>query len=141
MLKFKTILALIHTILLLGTFAYAATIYDASLRQVEIPPVLLIILGVGVIGVSFWWMLIHIFGGLIMGLMQGGAQEGMSMGFTLGFLMGVGRLWPYIGMWTLAAFIFAKQMILQTTLGVICTLAALALHRMMVYVWKSVEHN
>ena len=139
-MKFKTILALIHTILLFGTFAYAATLYDANLHEIQIPNILLILLSVGVVGVSFWWMLVHICGGFIMGLMQGGTKEGMSMGFTLGLLMGVGRLWPYIAMWTLAAFLFAKQMILHTALGVILTLAALALHRMMVYIWKSVEN-
>lgn len=135
-MSFKTLFHIAQTFLMMATFAASCHYYERF--DVVVPPVLYIILGFGIIGVSVVWFLFHLLGGGIFGVASGGIINGLKIGGTIGLGMSLGRLWPYAMIWAAGAFFFGPPW--HTVAAFLLGMFLFVVNRLMGYVWERVDN-
>ncbi len=97
------LLGVVHAFLYMLTLALTYAYYVEV--NVDIPDWAYLFLGIAVIGVSLVIAIGHVIGGGLMGMTAGGILNGMRLGIMLGLSVSLGRLWPYMLIISVVAFI------------------------------------
>tara|TARA_R110000868_G_scaffold262401_2_gene521141 strand:- start:121974 stop:122387 length:414 start_codon:yes stop_codon:yes gene_type:complete len=131
---FKIIMGIIHTVLLFGTLALTYEYYGNVKPQYELTEAMGHAIYFGVLGVSVLWALGNAVIGAAMGMAAGGILDGIKMGLTIGIGMSLGRLWPYVLVFALGAYLNNAEIwviVGAILLGLVC----FGINSMVMYVW------